>query len=118
MTVMDLERSISFYTAMFDFTVRWKGQTSDGEPAALVGDDRSYVALFQATAIKKEDHDRPDYAVVGLNHFGFVVDDLAACRTRLAGLGITPHHDADYEPGIRLYFFDPDGIEIELVEYA
>jgi catechol 2,3-dioxygenase-like lactoylglutathione lyase family enzyme len=58
-----------------------------------------------------------DYSRVGINHFGFVVDDLDEMRRRLGAAGIQPHHEADYEPGRRLYFLDPDGIEVELVEY-
>ncbi|ETW92628.1 MAG: hypothetical protein ETSY2_52965, partial [Candidatus Entotheonella gemina] len=58
-----------------------------------------------------------DYGVTGLNHFAFVVDNLDDARERLQSLGITPETDADYEPGRRFYFVDPDGVEIELVEY-
>ena len=115
LTVADLQRSVDFYTRVFGFAVRWQGETSDGKPAAHVGDDRSYLALFQAAPGSS----RPslDYEAVGLNHFGFVVDDLDAARGRLAELGITPHMEADYDPGRRLYFLDPDGIEVELVQY-
>jgi catechol 2,3-dioxygenase-like lactoylglutathione lyase family enzyme len=52
-----------------------------------------------------------------LNHFGWVVDDLDAARQRLAVLNVRPHYEANYEPGRRLYFYDPDGLEVELVEY-
>ena len=58
-----------------------------------------------------------DYDRVGLNHFGFVVDDLDESKKRLLALGASPHSEADYEPGRRLYFLDPDGIEVELVQY-
>ena len=59
----------------------------------------------------------PDYDRLALNHFGFVVEDLDAVKEQLAGLNIQPHLEADYEPGRRLYFFDPNGVEEELVEY-
>jgi hypothetical protein len=39
-------------------------------------------------------------------------------KTRLAELGVQSHHEAAYEPGRRAYFLDPDGIEMELVEYS
>jgi len=114
LTVADVERSAAFYRDLFGFHVRWRGKTSDGQEAAHVGDDRCYVALFQAVRPGRAE---ADYDVVGMNHFGFVVDSLEESKRRLRQLGIEPHHEADYEPGRRLYFLDPDGIEVELVEY-
>ena len=45
------------------------------------------------------------------------MDDLDAYRARLKARGVALQLEADYEPGRRLYFYDPDGIEVELVEY-
>ena len=117
-TVADVDLSVAFYQALLGLRVRWRGQTADGNEAAHVGDDRCYLALFQADRSHRPGRAESDYAAVGLNHFGFVVDDLAATKERLVKLGIQPHHEPDYEPGRRLYFLDPDGIEAELVEYA
>ena len=114
MTVSDLDRSISFYCAVFGARVRWRGQTTSGTKAAHVGDDKCYLAMFESAG-KGPAVD--DYESVGLNHFGFVVDDLDLARQRLAEQGAEPHQEADYEPGKRLYFHDPDGIEVELVQY-
>lgn len=114
LSVSDLERSIAFYNELFGFEVRWRGFTSDGQPAAHVGDQRCYLALFQASA---PGHLQHDYEHVGFNHFGFVVESLENVRERLSRMQITPHLEGDYEPGRRLYFHDPDGVEIELVEY-
>ena len=58
-----------------------------------------------------------DYESPGLNHVGFVVDDLDAKKKRLGELGFETHLEGDYEPGRRLYFYDPSGLEVELVEY-
>ncbi len=115
LTVSDLDRSTRFYQELLGYRVRWSGTTADGRPAAHVGDDRCYLALFEA---RKAGRVAPDYAEVGMNHLGLVVDDLDTMKQRLSDLGVMPHHEADYEPGNRLYFFDPDGIEVELVEYA
>jgi catechol 2,3-dioxygenase-like lactoylglutathione lyase family enzyme len=116
MTVTDLDRSIGFYGKALGLRVRWRGTNAEGAPAAHVGDERNYLALFESGA--KGSRGEPDYGQTGLNHFGWVVEDLDSAKARLAELGIQPHHEADYEPGRRAYFFDPDGIEIELVEYS
>lgn len=114
LTVRDVERTAAFYSDLLGFHVRWKGDLDSGRPAVHVGDDRCYLALFQATA---EADVTQDYTVPGINHFGFVVDDLDAAQARLRELGIEPTAIADYDPGRRLYFIDPDGIEVELVQY-
>src|SRR5687768_13379768 len=113
LTVADLDRSIAFYCDLLDLHVRWKGPIDDERLGAHVGDDRCYLALFQAGADGSVEH---DYVRPGLNHFGFVVDDLDDARARLDRLGAKVHMTADYDPGRRLYFSDPDGHEVELVE--
>jgi catechol 2,3-dioxygenase-like lactoylglutathione lyase family enzyme len=114
LSVSNLDRSLRFYRDLFGFDVRWRGSTVEGAPAAHLGDARHYLALFEAREAGKANR---DYDRVGINHFGFVVDDLSTMKRRLHGLGVVPHFEADYEPGRRLYFFDPDGVEVELVEY-
>ncbi len=113
-TVKDLEQSIDFYRDLLDFEVRWRGTVSSGNPAAHVGTDRFYLALFEASRTGEVSH---DYETPGLNHVGFVVDDLDEKRRRLANLGFETHLEGDYEPGRRLSFYDPSGLEVELVEY-
>jgi catechol 2,3-dioxygenase-like lactoylglutathione lyase family enzyme len=114
LTVTDLDRSIAFYCDLLELHVRWKGPIDDRRLGAHVGNERNYLALFQATTsgTPARDYFRP-----GVNHFGFVVDDLDAARERVARLGATVHLEAAYEPGRRIYLLDPDGHEIELVEY-
>ena len=114
-TVSDLQRSIDFYTQLFGFEVRWKGSLSDGRAAAHVGDGQQYLALFEAPEPGRESN---DYLAVGVNHFGLVVESLDVMAERLAKLGVQPTPEQDYEPGRRFYFFDPDGVEVELVEYT
>ena len=114
LTVSDLDRAIAFYSDLLDLHVRWKGEIDDDRLGAHVGNDHQYLALFQATADGRAAH---DYLRPGINHFGFVVDDLDEARRRLERLGVTPHLEGSYDPGRRLYFFDADGHEVELVQY-
>ena len=92
LTVTDLDRSIAFYCDLLDLHVRWKGPIDDSRLGAHVGDDRCYLALFQATRDGAVEH---DYLRPGVNHFGFVVDDLDDARRRVAELGATVHLEAD-----------------------
>jgi catechol 2,3-dioxygenase-like lactoylglutathione lyase family enzyme len=114
LTVNDLDRSIAFYCDLLDVEVRWKGPIEGERLGAHVGDDRCYLALFQAAEQGTVDQ---DYGRPGLNHFGFVVGDLDEARRRLEQLGGTVHFEPNYEPGRRIYCLDPDGHEVELVEY-
>jgi catechol 2,3-dioxygenase-like lactoylglutathione lyase family enzyme len=114
LTVADLDRSVAFYCDLLAVPLRWKGAIEEDRLGAHVGDDRCYVALFQAAAPGAVD---ADYGRPGLNHFGFVVDDLDEARRRAERLGATVHRQADYDPGRRIYFLDPDGHEVELVQY-
>ena len=114
LTVSDLDRSIAFYCDLLDLNIRWKGLIDDSRLGAHVGDDHGYLALFQATKDGEVEH---DYLRPGVNHFGFVVDDLEDAQRRLAELGASVHLVGDYEPGRRIYFMDPDGYEVELVSY-
>ena len=73
LTVTDLDRSIAFYSDLLDLHVRWKGPIDDSRLGAHVGYDSFYLALVQATEDGEVDH---HYLRPGVNHFGFVVDDL------------------------------------------
>ena len=108
-TVSDLDRSVDCYTRLFGFKVRWKGTIDDGRLAAHVGDDRQYLALFEAVSPGKVENRMTE---VGLNHFGFVVESLDEMKSRLAELGVSPRAEHDYAPGLRLYFFDAEGSKL------
>ena len=114
LTVSNLARSLEFYRRLFGWDVRWQGTTTGGTPAAHLGDERCYIALFEAP---KAGRWAIDYEAVGFNHFGVVVDDIEIMKQRLDELGAEHGDEQDYEPGRRIYFTDPDGIEVELVQY-
>jgi catechol 2,3-dioxygenase-like lactoylglutathione lyase family enzyme len=116
-TVENIDTSFQFYSAVFGFEKRWEGEATGevGPIRALhVGNEHTYLALFEA---ERKGRSPADYGIAGVNHIGFEVEVLEIYRKRLEGLGIEVHLEADYEPGRRIYFYDSDGIEIELVEY-
>ena len=118
MTVKDLEESVHFYCELLDGEVSWRGKALNMKgvvPAAHVRLRAGYLAMFEREHGERAPY---DYGPPGLNHIGFVIDDLASTRGRLERLGTPIAKEADYEPGVRLYVFDPNGIELELVSYA
>lgn len=118
LTVRDLERSIEFYCTLLGWAIRWRGKNSAGRPAAHVGSDTHYLALFQASEDSITDpFPEMDTARPGVNHLGFAVDDMDKAIDRLRVLEVEPRSDDTYDPGRHVYFLDPDGFEVELVEY-
>ncbi len=116
-TVNNIDESAAFYEAVLGFERRWEGQANGdiGPVRAIhVGRDNIYFSLFEA---EREGKAPRGYGAVGVNHVALEVDDLASYRDRLNTLGVAIHLEADYEPGERIYFFDPNGVEIELVSY-
>ncbi len=114
LSVSNLQRSIDFYCKLFDFRVRWRGEADVEAQEAHVGNDEMYIALFET---QRPGNAEVDYQRVGLNHFGVVVADLKRYRDKLHQLGIAPHYEPEYAPGRRFYFYDPDTVEAELVQY-
>ena len=117
-TVRDIDDSLAFYRTLFDFKVRWRGQVPGEHQATIramhIGDDDMYLALFEA---EKPGRAPVDYTASGINHIGFVVEDIEPYRQRLKELRVDIHFEPSYDPGNRIYFYDPDGVEIELVAY-
>jgi catechol 2,3-dioxygenase-like lactoylglutathione lyase family enzyme len=114
-TVSDPKRTSDLMERLFDWHVRWAGPAQNGGHTIHVGSDDHYVALYAggdtAKVAEAFSKGRP------LNHIGVEVDDLAAAEARVIAAGLRPFSHADYEPGRRFYFLDPDGIEYEVLSY-
>ena len=84
--------------------------------------DGDEVAHRGVVAVEQRAQPAPqqDSAVVRLAHRGHQIHeaDLDTIEMRVKAVGLTPFNHGDYEPGRRFYFFDPDGIEYEVVSYA
>jgi len=79
------------------------------------GDDYQYLAISDFGEGKNRDLSGHS---VGFVHFAFAVNNLEAMVTRLESAGYALDH---YGPTVEFrknaYFIDPDGFEIEFVEY-
>ena len=115
-TVADPERTSALMQALFDWHIRWRGPAQNGGHTIHVGSNEHYLALHAAGAAAPV----PEVVFAKgrpLNHIGVEVDDLDATEARVIAAGLKPFSHADYEPGRRFYFLDPDGIEYEVVSY-
>jgi len=114
-TVSDPERAAALMESVFGWRVRWQGPARDGGRTIHVGSNDNYIAVYAdaepAAPGRRFAKGEP------LNHIGVEVDDLDATEAKVVAAGLLPFSHGDYEPGRRFYFFDPDGIEYEVVSY-
>jgi len=120
LVVNDIPQTLSFYQAAFPhWTIRGGGQNDwYGKPRSWVhfGDDYQYLA-FNDNGVG-ENRDLKGHQV-GLAHFAYVTDDIKGVIARLqeAGFEITTDGAEDiYRKNV--YFIDPNGYEVEFVEYV
>jgi len=119
LVVNDIPQTLSFYQAAFPhWTIRGGGQNDwYGKPRSWVhfGDDYQYLA-FNDNGVG-ENRDLKGHQV-GLAHFAYVTNDIKGVIARLqeAGFEITTDGAEDiYRKNV--YFIDPNGYEVEFVEY-
>lgn len=120
LTVQSVDDAIRFLGAAFtDSRIRGEGTLRDGRGRWVhFGNDEFYIAL-------QENHEpggRQDvtYFNDGINHIGFVVEDLDALMERLvtAGFDLSENSVMNHPYRRRAYYFDNNGIEWEFVGYA
>jgi len=118
-TVNNLEHAIRFFqTAFPDFVIRGGGE-SNGRKWIHLGNDITYIALNQSMDQPLEPTmNVKNYSKSGINHLGFVVEDVQIIADRLLAAGFNrdyPKQEEKYR--IRDYFADSDGNEYEFVQY-
>ena len=121
-TVESIEEAKRFLgTAFPDFFVRGSGYlhgNADLGNWIHFGNEESYLALQQ-----NQTHNNragTPYANDGINHLGFVIDDMQGLlgRMSLGGYEPTPASALESHPHRRrAYFFDGNGFEWEFVQY-
>lgn len=119
LVVKQIDASLKFYAAAFPhWRVRGKGaDTWNGQPREWLhfGDDYQYLTLNEPGVGKNRDLST---LTLGLAHFGYVCEDLTGVIERLAQRGFVPHRPrTDESFRSNVYFLDPDGLEVEFVQY-
>ncbi|MEP1207217.1 MAG: VOC family protein [Rhizobiaceae bacterium] len=118
-TVRDAKATAEELCSLFDWKVRWHGDGLDGEGVTYhVGSDDSYLAIYAPNSEASASDSNNYTTQKGLNHIGLVVPDIDAMEERVKAAGYKPGQQWDYEPGRRFYFYNRDGIEIEVVSYS
>lgn len=117
LTVRDPKTTAAILCELFDWQVRWEGESIYDGYTVHVGDTESYLALY-APPIDIQNAETSYYRNGGLNHIGIVVADLDMVEARVKAAGYVPKSHADYEPGKRFYFDGPEDVEYEVISYA
>jgi catechol 2,3-dioxygenase-like lactoylglutathione lyase family enzyme len=114
-TVNDLKKATHFFqTAFPHFKIRGGG--IENKEWIHLGDDVTYLALNQAMDLGKKFE--KNYSKIGVNHIGFVVDDVEEITNRLLKAGYERDYPKEVEKfRIRDYFADADGNQYEFVQY-
>ncbi|MBD3636635.1 MAG: VOC family protein [Crocinitomicaceae bacterium] len=114
-TVNNLERSIEFFkTAFPEFEIRGGGE-SNGRKWIHLGNEETYLAINEAI---EQQEIQKNYNNSGINHLGFVVNDVEEIANRLLANGFRRDFPKQVEEfRIRDYFVDDDGNEFEFVQY-
>ncbi|RHW75812.1 VOC family protein [Colwellia sp. RSH04] len=119
LVVSDLEKSLAFYQAAFPhWSVRggdngeWYGKKRQW---LHFGDDYQYLSLNDNGEGINRDLTGHQ---IGLSHFAFVTSDIKGVVQRLADAGFNVDKDgAEDEFRDNVYYIDPDGYEVEFVQY-
>ena len=119
LVVRDIPATLKFYQAAFP---HWRIRDEDeGEWSGKsrkwlhFGDDYQYLAFGDNGVGDNRDLSGHQ---TGLAHFAFVVSNLDALIDRLAEAGFGVDKEGADEPYRKnLYFIDPNGFEVEFVEY-
>jgi catechol 2,3-dioxygenase-like lactoylglutathione lyase family enzyme len=120
LVVNDIPETLTFYQAAFphwyvraEGIAKWSGVDRNW---LHFGDDYQYLT-FNDDGIE-ENRDLAGHQV-GLAHFAFVTNNLSAMKDRLAKAGFEVHKQGAENPyRDNLYFLDPNGFEVEFVEYS
>lgn len=116
-TVTDPAATAAWMCDLFGWHVRWQGDSREAGTSVHVGTDTHYLALYapkDGAIGAREDNYRTRG---GLNHIAVVVHDIADMRQKVEKHGFASGPNYSYEPGLRFYFHDTDGIEYEVVQY-
>jgi lactoylglutathione lyase len=115
--VLDLDRSIDFYTKQLGMTLRTRKDFESGRfTLAFVGYDG--VEGFEVELTHNWDQKEPYEKGTGYGHLALAVPDIYAACERLAAAGVSiprPPGPMKHGGSVIAFIEDPDGYKIELI---
>jgi len=113
--VMDLQKSIDFYTKLLGMKVLGRGKTekTKGETVALASHEGGFVLELNHYG-KGSPYNTKYIAGEGLDHLAFGVEDLDKALQEAKSAGHRTVLDMNVEGSRWAYIEDPNGIWIEL----
>lgn len=122
-SVVDLDRSIAFYSAMFDMVEDTRVISDDGLKTIVhLRADDWYIEMFcHSQALPLPDHCAAidtDLQTVGVKHAGIGTDDIESAHAHAVSVAGEEAVSAIREARYYKFFFvrDPDGATVEFVE--
>lgn len=114
-TVNNIQEAINFFqTAFPHFKIRGGG--NDTREWVHLGDSDTYIAINQAKYSDLKAN--KNYDTLGINHMGFVVENVEEIAQNLLDAGYKRDYPKQVEQfRIRDYFADADGNQFEFVQY-
>ena len=115
LSVKELDRSLSFYRRILPgWEIRWEGESEGGRWIHFgpPGEDQpGYLSLAEQPDAEAFE----SYTRLGPQHIGFAHPDVERLIAELQP-GIDPDDFVDDGKYRRVYYSDPDGIELEFVQ--
>ena len=101
---------------LFNWKIRWSGESKDNGYTVHVGSDQRYFALYTQSSSSTDGHSTLRHGT--LNHVGVIVEDLQDMENRVSEYGLKPDHHRDYGVCKSFYFMAEQTLEIEVVSYS
>jgi catechol 2,3-dioxygenase-like lactoylglutathione lyase family enzyme len=116
--VSNVDEMLRFIKAAFPaFKIRYDSGKNNPEHWVHIGSEDTYLAIYQATQ-KAISPATPYSGRPGINHLGFVVNDVKVIQQRLLKAGFEETTLQNNHPGRkRIYFYDAEGNDWEFIEY-
>ncbi len=114
-TVESPDRVAQLFCNLFDWRVRWAGESKDNGYSVHVGSDKRYIALYTHPNSSNHEHSYLTHGTV--NHIGVIVKDLNSMEQRVQEHGLKPDNHRDYDVCRSFYFMAEKCLEIEVVSY-
>lgn len=119
-SVMDFDGMLGFYTDVIGLRVIQLRRRPDGKSTALLNaSDVEVIELICYPNTKANRTDVREQGWSGINHFGFLVDDVEAEQKRLEALGVefeTPRPHESPSGALVAHFWDPEGNRLHLTQ--